>query len=221
MLSGRQAGAGGSSNAHPATGGPGSPADHESSPEMLDLRSDDASSSATPARYGYARCRRCCTWLRPSDETHSWAPPSCWRCRNGGRPRSARSTPDPPPLPKATLRLLQVPKAMLQAPTPPSQMRVLEVPKAMLRPPRAIAASPTSDLQQPTQAAQTGGEGTAEQVHPTGHNSNDVPRPGLSATSHKRPHGIFEDEGLTLDEVTLIAKAARCPGGLIVGECIA
>ena len=55
------------------------------------------------------------------------------------------------------------------------------------------------------------GEGTAEPVRPTGQDSNGAPRPSLSATSGKRPRGIFEDEGLTLGEIKLIATAARWP----------
>ena len=88
--------------------------------------------------------------------------------------------------------MLRVPRLPVCAPL---------VPKAMLRLPRPTAASSTS----------LKGEGTAEPVRPTGQDSNDAPRPSLSATRGNRPCGIFEDEGLTLDEIKLIATAARWP----------
>ena len=97
------------------------------------------------------------------------------------------------------VRVVQVPKAMLRVPRSP--LHVPPVPKAMLRLPRPIAGSSTS----------LKGEGTAEPARSTGQGSNDAPRPSLSATSGKRPRGIFEDEGLTLDEINLIATAARWP----------
>ena len=106
------------------------------------------------------------------------------------------------------VRAAQVLKAMLRMPRSP--VRVPLVPKAMLRLPRPIAASSTS----------LKGEGTAEPVRPTGQDSNDAPRPSLSATRGERLRGIFEAAGRTLDEIKLIVTAARWPESCHEGICV-